>query len=194
MESIPDISLWNTNKLINIYNLFKNCKKIEFIPDISNWNLEKVNNLQSIFEGCHNIKSLPDINNWNIKNIKSMRYLFKDCKKLEYIPDISHWFILKDNDILGILDGCNSLKKTNDKVIWMNWEGKKIVYDIIKNKKLPEKNILEKLKKEVKYLIGGEKLVHSYLCNSWKNEFQNNDFVLNNLYKLADEIVYEKLK
>ena len=56
------------------------------------------------------------------------------------------------------------------------------------------KRELEKLKKEVKYLIGGEKLVHSYLCNSWKNEFQNNDFVLNNLYKLADEIVYEKLK
>ena len=150
--------------------------------------------MQSIFEGCQNIKSLPDINNWNIKNVKSMKYIFKNCKKLECIPDISTWFDLIKKDMHSIIDGCDNLKSNNqDQVYWNKWEGKNIVNDIIKNKKTPDKIIIEKLRQEVKRLIGGAKLVYNYLCDKWDTQYEENNYVKEILSRLADKI-YDKIK
>ena len=99
---------------------------------------------------------------------------------------------MKDNDIQGMLDGCNNLKKTNNKVNWLNWEGRHIINEIIKSKKIPDEKILEKLKTEVNNLIGGAKTVYIFLCNNWRAECKDNYYIYDELSKLAEQI-YLKL-
>ena len=64
--------------------------------------------------------------------------------------------------------------------------------EIIKNKKMPEEKDLAKLKKEVKYLIGGAKSVYIFLCNTWRTECKDNNYIYDELSKLAEQI-YLKL-
>ena len=35
LKALPDISKWNTNKIINISNLFYKCSSLKTLPDIS---------------------------------------------------------------------------------------------------------------------------------------------------------------
>ena len=46
MQSLPDISNWNTDKLINICGIFSECKDIKSLPDISKWfnSIQKIDN------------------------------------------------------------------------------------------------------------------------------------------------------
>ena len=57
---------------------------------------------------------------------------------------------------------------------------------------MPEDKILEQLKKDVKYLIGGKEAVYIFLCNSWRAECKDNNYVYDELSKLAEQI-YLKL-
>ena len=52
------------------------------LPDISEWNTEKVIDINSIFYDCRLLKSLPDISTWNTKNVTNMKYLFGNCSSL----------------------------------------------------------------------------------------------------------------
>ena len=81
-----------------------------------------------------------------------------------------------------------NLKKVNDEVNWMNWEGKIIVNEILKTKKMPDEKIIEKLKKDVKNLIGGAGTVYIFLCNKWRAECKDNYFVYDELSRLAEQI------
>ena len=60
LESLPDISNWNTNNIINISYLFSYCSSLKLLPDISKWNLSNVRYFSNIFNGCSLLKSLPD--------------------------------------------------------------------------------------------------------------------------------------
>ena len=72
LSSLPDISKWNTNNIIDISYIFLGCKHLLSLPDISKWNTNNVNNMNSMFDGCVKLSSLPIfpkslfINNINI--------------------------------------------------------------------------------------------------------------------------------
>jgi len=42
---------------------------LDSLPDISNWNTKNLSNIQNMFHYCSSLKSLPDISKWNINNI-----------------------------------------------------------------------------------------------------------------------------
>ena len=44
LQSLPDISKWNTENLKNIRIIFNECKKFIALPDISKWNTSKIIN------------------------------------------------------------------------------------------------------------------------------------------------------
>ena len=73
LKNLPDISKWNTNKLIDIGCIFKNCSSLSILPDISKWNTNKIKYIDSILDGCSSLISLPDISKWYTLNIKNKK-------------------------------------------------------------------------------------------------------------------------
>ena len=60
LNSLPDISKWNTNNITNMCNIFNGCKSLRSLPDISKWNTNNVTNMNNIFSGCDSLTSFPD--------------------------------------------------------------------------------------------------------------------------------------
>ena len=46
-------------------HMFYGCKSLNSLPDISKWNTNKVTDMSGMFSECESLKSLPDISNWN---------------------------------------------------------------------------------------------------------------------------------
>ena len=65
--------------------MFNGCESLHSLPDISNWNIENVINMSYMFWRCKSLKSLPDISNWNTENLKDMSYIFEGCKSLKKV-------------------------------------------------------------------------------------------------------------
>ena len=85
--SLPDISNWNTNNVIDMSYIFYNCSSLISLPDISKWNTNNVIDMSYIFYNCSSLESLPDISKWNTDKVKYMSYLFKNCYSLKFLPD-----------------------------------------------------------------------------------------------------------
>ena len=86
MSSLPDISNWNINKVIDISFIFYDCSKLSSLPDISNWNTNNVINMSNMFYSCSSLTSLPDISKWNTNNVNNMSYMFSLCNSCLNIP------------------------------------------------------------------------------------------------------------
>ena len=87
--SLPDISKWNTNNVIDISEMFYNCSSLESLPDISKWNTNNVIDMSSLFFNCNLLKSLPDISKWNTNKVINISRMFFLCSSLMPLPDIS---------------------------------------------------------------------------------------------------------
>ncbi len=60
-------------------SMFFGCSSLESLPNLTNWNINKVENMNYMFAGCKSLKSFPDLTNWvNNNNIKQDD-MFKDC-------------------------------------------------------------------------------------------------------------------
>ena len=91
--SLPDISKWNTNNVINMFCMFggkrSGCSSLISLPDISKWNTNNVTNMDGMFYNCSSLISLPDISKWNTNNVTDMINMFYNCSSLISLPDIS---------------------------------------------------------------------------------------------------------
>ena len=96
LTSLPDISMWNMNNVLDISYMFSNCTSLTTLPDISNWNVYNImlyvyrkfgDNFQRtpLYRYCENLLSSRKISKWNVTNISG---LFSNCKSLKYLPDI----------------------------------------------------------------------------------------------------------
>jgi surface protein len=65
LESLPNISKWDTSNVINMSWMFAGCRSLNLLPDISKWDISKVNYINGMFAECRSLSSLPDISNWN---------------------------------------------------------------------------------------------------------------------------------
>ena len=74
-------------------SMFRGCTSLNSLPDISKWNTRNVNNMSFMFYNCLSLKSLPDISKWNTSNVNNMNWMFSGCESLYSFFDISKWNI-----------------------------------------------------------------------------------------------------
>ena len=78
---------------------FANCCELNEIPDISLWNTENIIDLSYMFYKCEKIKNLPELSNkWNLKNCWYMRGMFDECPLLENKPNFPQLNNEDEND------------------------------------------------------------------------------------------------
>ena len=53
--SLPDISKWNTNNVIDMSWMFYDCESLSSLPEISKWNTNNVTNMDGLFSGCFSL-------------------------------------------------------------------------------------------------------------------------------------------
>ena len=120
LSSLPDLSNWNTTKVIDMNGLFNECSSLSSLPDISKWITNNTIDMSDMFNGCSSLTSLPDISKWNTNNVSYMRQMFKGCSSLLSLPDISKWKIKHVIDMNGMFRGCSSLSSLPDISNWNN--------------------------------------------------------------------------
>ena len=118
LKSLPDISFWDISKMINLSCIFKKCINLENVSDISNWDTSNVTNMDSIFAGCSSLTSLSDISNWNTSKVTNMKNIFNCCKSLTSLPDISKWDTSNVINMSGIFESCSELESLPDISKW----------------------------------------------------------------------------
>ena len=118
LESLPDISNFDTKNIKDMSYLFFKCSSLKSLPDISKWNTSKVTNMSNMFGGCNLLKSLPDISKWDTSNVTLMSSLFASCKSLIILPDISKWNTSKVINIRFMFHYCTSLISLPDISKW----------------------------------------------------------------------------
>ena len=84
--------------------MFYNCSSLISLPDISNWNTNYVIDISMIFSKCISLSSFPDISKWNTDYLIGMKSLFSDSISLLLLPDISKFNNYNENDINETLD------------------------------------------------------------------------------------------
>jgi len=118
LKSLPDISLWNTNYIIDMSYMFYNCESLLSLPDISKWNINNVFNISYMFSNCKSLTSIPDISKWNTFNVIDISYIFSNCELLSSLPDISKWDTINVNNMSNVFSNCNSLLSLPDISRW----------------------------------------------------------------------------
>ena len=105
---------WDVSKVINMYHMFRGCKK--FNCDLSKWNVSKVENMEGMFKECKKFNS--DLSKWNVSSVGDMNEMFEGCEKFN--SDLSNWDVSNVEDMEGMFDRCDSLK---NKPSWYKNEG-----------------------------------------------------------------------
>ena len=65
--------------------MFGRCSSLNSLPNISNWNTANVTDMSYMFYGCSSLISLPDISKWNTNNVTTMYSMFCNCSSLKNI-------------------------------------------------------------------------------------------------------------
>ena len=115
---LPDISIWDTSKVINMNNMFGGCKSLSYLPDISKWDTSNVLDMSGMFSGCNMLSSLPDISKWNISKVNDMNGIFNGCCKIFSLPDISKWNTSNVITMKSVFSACISLSSLPDISKW----------------------------------------------------------------------------
>ena len=62
--------------------MLRKCSSLSSLPDISKWNTNNIIDMNYIFNGCSSLSSLPDISKWNTKNVIRMSAMFYECPNI----------------------------------------------------------------------------------------------------------------
>ena len=124
--SLPDISKWNTQNIINLNSIFEDCSLLPYIPNISKWKFNNKIKINNIFKGCNSLLIIPDISKWNvdiqeIPDVSSSNYNSIKIDKTDSISseilyssiyeDISS---LKDNKDMKLIENNNFMQSKNE--------------------------------------------------------------------------------
>ena len=118
LSSLPDISKWDTKNVTDMSCMFHYCRSLNSLPDISEWDTKNVTRMSCMFYRCISLNSLPDISKWNTKNVTSMYYMFGECRSLNSLPDISEWDTKNVTDMSYMFYECSSLNSLPDISKW----------------------------------------------------------------------------
>ena len=86
-----EIKLKGIKNITNMSYMFYECSSLNSLPDISKWNTSNVNDMSGMFRNCSSLNSLPDISKWNTSKAKyNMGGMFDGCSKLSKIPKFNN--------------------------------------------------------------------------------------------------------
>ena len=158
LQSIPEISKWDTGNVSKVSYLFYGCKLIKTLPDISKWNTKNFTDISYMFYGCQSLVSLPDISKWDTNNITNLKMFISNCSSLSNIPDLTKWTlnnlkIDKNNLFKDIANFDKNKIQLNNTIKDDNLKFIPQIEMKFNNVKNIEKDILPKLKKELKNII-----------------------------------------
>ena len=92
--------------------MFANDSSLESLPDISKFNTSNVRNMEHMFTRC-GIKEFPDISKWDMSNVRNMKYMFSFIYLEGFFPNISRWNIINAN-AMGMFYHCYGLNLQNE--------------------------------------------------------------------------------
>ena len=118
LNTLPDISNWDTSNIINMNSIFAECESLISLPDISKWNTSNVIYMNAMFCECNSLVSLPDISKWNTSNVTNMDFMFYGCNSLLSLPDLSKWDTSNVINMSFMFDECSSLNSLPDLSKW----------------------------------------------------------------------------
>lgn len=96
------IEIFNTKKLNNATNLFKDNK---FLTKVTTTDTPSLVNATGMFQGC---VSLTTVNGLNTSNVTNATDMFNGCASLEVLPDLD---FSNTEKIKRVFNGCASLKE-----------------------------------------------------------------------------------
>lgn len=86
LEYIDFNNAFHTDEVTTMQGMFRDCKALEEL-DVSSFNTENVTSMNSMFSTCTNLKEL-DLSNFDTSKVRNMAYMFSCCRNLETV-DVS---------------------------------------------------------------------------------------------------------
>ena len=71
-----EIELIGIINITNMSHIFNSCSSLLLLPDISKWNTDKIIDMSHLFYYCSSLKSLPDLSRWKTNNVTNMSNMF----------------------------------------------------------------------------------------------------------------------
>ena len=103
-----DVSKLDTTAAQSIWDMFYNCRSIQFI-DLSSFDTSSMN-IGCAFHDCVSLKTV-DLSGWVTSSATRLDYMFCGCRSLATIKgDIEHWDVSNVNDMTSMFDYCEELK------------------------------------------------------------------------------------
>ena len=99
------ISLWNTSKVTNVKELFKN--KRNFNDDISQWNVGNVTNMRGMFWGASAFNQ--PVEQWNVGNVTTMGYMFYNASAFN--QPLEQWNVGKVTTMQDMFNGASAFNQ-----------------------------------------------------------------------------------
>ena len=110
-----DLSVLNTNSVINMKSMFSGCSSLNYIAFSNNqdssFDSSSVTNMDYMFNGCQSFSSL-DLNNLSTDSVVSMKNMFSYCTSLTSI-DISTFITSHVTNMMSLFKGCYNILTIN---------------------------------------------------------------------------------
>ena len=128
--------------VVNIRWLFYGCSNLESLPDISKWNTINIIDAREICFGCQSLLKFPDISKWKLNNIQKMEDMFYSCSNLVSYPDITKWALKKN---IPLFFNSESMKGPSSSDFMSSEESFESINDTLKEKEIEELLIVYKM-------------------------------------------------
>lgn len=110
LTTIEDIQYLHTNKVTDMFGMFKNCKKLKAV-DLSGFNTSNVTDMSSMFLNCGSLTTL-DVNSFDLSKTTDVLDMFSGCKSLVSIYCEKDWseYTAIPTTYRYLFSGCTSLR------------------------------------------------------------------------------------
>lgn len=134
LESVGDLSNWNTSNVKDFHNAFSGCSKLANL-NLNNWDVSKANNFTSMFDGLAtstatgklslknwklggNVQNMfkglganvtIDLSGWNTKQVTDMSYMFANCGGLKNIIGLNDLDTSHVTNMAHMFENCTDL-------------------------------------------------------------------------------------
>ena len=108
----------DTHNVIDMSFMFSNCLSINSLNDISFWDTSKVENINNIFFNCRSLINLPDVSKWKIPNLIDNNFdpsLQNNTSLSEILSVVDEFSKISANDDINNNVNLINLTNINDK-------------------------------------------------------------------------------
>lgn len=110
LESIPDISKWDTSNVTNINALFRDCTSLVSL-DLHNLDFSSAIYCEGLFFNCSSLTTL-NISGWKTDSLQYMAYFCYGCSSLKEV-DLTSINTSKAINLCCVFQECTSLEKVD---------------------------------------------------------------------------------